>query len=216
MKTLTLKELTRRAILAMTVLAAVVPARAATPREVTAMEPDRFWAIIDGTTSFEADPERQLKALDKALGRLSLDDIQRFELAFDAALRRSYNWDLWAADYVAHGGASDDSFEYFRCWLISKGRVTFEHVLGDPDSLADILAPDLHGVLEFEDFAYVAREAWSRKARPPGQEMPNAASMIHVGVEPSGTPFTEGDDAALALRLPRLWKRFGGKPLGFE
>ncbi|CAN5338749.1 DUF4240 domain-containing protein [soil metagenome] len=187
----------------------------AAPGEIVAMEPDRFWAIIDGTTKLEGDSERQLAALSKALNRLSLADIQRFEAAFDATMRRSYNWDFWAADYVAHGGASDDSFEYFRCWLISKGRVIFEYVLANPDSLADSLAPDLHGVLEFEDFAYVAREVWSQKARPPGQEMPNTAPMMYVGVEPSGTPFAE-DDAELARRLPRLWKRFGEKPLGLE
>lgn len=55
---------------------------------------------------------------------------------------RSYRWDLWGAAYVAKGGASDDGFEYFQRWLISRGRTDFERVLADPDALADLAIPD--------------------------------------------------------------------------
>lgn len=42
---------------------------------------------------------------------------------------------------VVHGGASDDGFEYFRCWLISRGRVVYERVLNIPDDLAETSQP---------------------------------------------------------------------------
>ena len=35
--------------------------------------------------------------------------------------------------------------------------------MADPDSLADILVANVEGVLEFEDFAYVARQVWGEK-----------------------------------------------------
>lgn len=157
------------------------------------MSKDRFWTLIGATTALESDPEQQLMALHEALEKLSAEDIEAFEPAFDEQMKRSYSWDLWGAAYVVHGGASDDDFEYFRCWLISKGRGVFEKVNADPDSLADILAPNVEGLLEFEDFAYVARQVWSEKTGLLDSEMPNAANMSYPGLEPSGTDFEEGE-----------------------
>jgi hypothetical protein len=177
------------------------------------MSDDRFWALIGTTTAFESDPERQLKALLAALEKLSIEDIEAYEAAFHEQMRRSYSWDLWGAAHVVHGEASDDGFEYFRCWLISKGRGVFEKVTADPDSLADILAPNVEGVLEFEAFAYVARQVLREKTPPPSNQMPKAANMIYSRLEPSGTRFQE-DEKYLAKRYPKLWSRFGMHPLG--
>jgi hypothetical protein len=172
-----------------------------------------FWKVVDSTTSLESEPDKQLAALHTALSKLSLEQIGRYESSFDSEMKRSFSWDLWGAAYVIHGGASDDSFEYFRCWLISKGKRVFEKVLADPDSLADILTPDVRGVLEFEDFAYVARKTWGEKSGKPGNEMPNAALMLYLDRQPTGIPFDE-NPASLAKRYPKLWKRFGSSPLG--
>ncbi len=177
------------------------------------MSDDSFWAIIGMTTEFESDPKLQLATLRAVLSTLSIDEIEAYEAAFDDLMVRSYSWDLWGAAYVVHGGASDDGFEYFRCWLISKGRKVFDRVAADPDSLADMLAPTVEGVLEFEQFAYVARDVWGEKTGHSGSEMPNAAEMIYPGREPSGTRFDE-DAAYLAKRYPKLWRRFGTNPLG--
>lgn len=122
-------------------------------------------------------------------------------------MRDSYTWDLWGAAYVANGGASDDGFEYFRCWLISKGRRVFEQILRDPDSLADFIAEGETGDFEFEEFAYVARNAWSKKTGNDWNEMPVVANMIY-NADPKGTPFSE-DPNELRRRFPKLWRRFG-------
>lgn len=172
-----------------------------------------FWQIVDATIALENHPEQQLEALHAELSKLSLAKIAQFEASFDAEMRRSYSWDLWGAAYVVHGGASDDSFEYFRCWLISKGKRAFEKVLADPDNLADVLAPDVQGALEFESFAYVARKTWGEKTGKPGREIPNAAPMMYLKLSPAGVPFDD-DAASLAKRYPKLWKRFGTSPLG--
>ena len=85
--------------------------------------------------------------------------------------------------------------------------------MADPDSLADILVANVEGVLEFEDFAYVARQVWGEKTGGPSNQMPNAANMTYPGLEPSGTKFGE-DPTYLAKRYPKLWRRFGTHPLG--
>jgi len=176
---------------------------------VKPMSDDRFWSLIAATMAYERDSDRQIAALHSGLARLSVEDIEAFEASFQLQLQRSYSWDLWGAAYVVNGGASDDGFEYFRCWLISKGRRTFEKVLADPDSLADLLAPKVEGDLEFEAFAYVARQAWSEKVGRPGEEMPSAPMLYSR--EPSGTKFEE-NAADLAKRYPKLWRRFGSNP----
>jgi hypothetical protein len=181
-------------------------------KRISSMSEDRFWALIETTKAFESNPERQLASLHEALGKLSPDEIEAYEAAFDDQMTRSYSWDLWGAAYVVHGGASDDGFEYFRCWLVSKGRKVFEKVMADPDSLADMLAPKVEGALQFEEFAYVARRVWGENTGRPSGEMPNAANMIYPGREPSGTRFDEDADH-LAKRYPKLWRRFGTNPL---
>jgi hypothetical protein len=174
------------------------------------MSDDRFWALIDRTAIHESDPERQLESLSAALSRLSPDEIEAFEAAFSRQMQRAYTWDLWGAAYVAHGGASDDGFEYFRRWLISKGREVYERVLAEPDDLADMLVADVEGVLEFEDFAYVARDVWVRKTGGSAEEF--AAGGAMAGGAPRGEPF-EDDAAHLSARYPKLWRRFGEHPL---
>lgn len=173
----------------------------------------RFWALIDKTAAYEEDPDKQLEVLRTLLGRQSASEIEGFEHMFDRTMKQSYSWDLWGAAYVINGGASDDGFEYFRCWLISKGEAAFKQALAAPDSLADLLADDLQSGLDFEEFAYVAREVWAEKTGRDQDEMPDAANMIYPDRQPAGTPFAE-DPAALAQRYPKLWRRFGLTPLG--
>lgn len=179
------------------------------------MTDDRFWALVEGSVPYEADPPRQLAALRAALRELSAVEIEAFERAFHRQQRRAYSWDLWGAAYVVNGGASDDGFEYFQRWLISKGRAVFEAVLADPDSLADLLAPDTSGACEFEKFAYVAGKAWEEKTGINPWKDPKA-KFPYTGMspasEPSGAPFEE-DAAHLARRYPKLWARFGNSPL---
>ena len=171
----------------------------------------RFWAIIEKTTSFEADTADQAAALKRELEKLPAADVVSFEMTFDTIMRESYSWNLWGADYVVHGGASDDSFEYFRVWLISKGQRFFDTVSHDPDALADMIASDSSGPLEFEDFAYVAREVWASKTGREADDMPMVANMIYPDLKPSGELFQE-NETYLSKRYPKLWKRFGHNP----
>jgi hypothetical protein len=43
-----------------------------------------------------------------------------------------------AAAHPSDGGRSDDCFDYFRGWLIAQGREVLEHVVADPDALAEL------------------------------------------------------------------------------
>jgi len=206
------------------ILAAALLASACAPDEtrtqqavqtgsVQAMDETRFWAIVDRTAVHGSDPERQVEALRSELEALSAEDVVAFRNAFEAQLARAYTWDLWAVAYVAHGGASDDGFEYFRRWMVSRGRTVFERLLVRPDDLPDLLVAEVDGVLEFEEILYVTDEVWAAKTGLDGGDMPVDLTSMTVGLQPRGEPFDEDPDH-LAQRLPRTWARFGDRPLG--
>lgn len=176
------------------------------------MSDDTFWTLIERTTGFEADTGAQTHALTQVLHGLSADDIVAFEIAFQRQLNAAYTWDLWGAGYVAEGGMSDDGFEYFRRWLISKGRAVYERVLTAPDDLADLLASDSQGPLEYEEFAYVAGDVWTSKTGQSLDAFHERVGSTFGGGEPAGEPFEEGT-AHLAARYPKLWRRFGDNPI---
>lgn len=171
------------------------------------MPVDRFWDLIDRTTKYESDQDTQMEALRSELRKLSGNEIEAFERAFHEQQRRAYSWDLWGAAYVINGGASDDGFEYFQRWLISKGRKVFEAALADPDSLATLITtPEPENLYDFELFAYVAREVWEEKTGLDTDRFPYTGAP--PASQPSGVPFEEDGDH-LARRYSKLWARFG-------
>lgn len=194
------------ALSSVTAMLSAPPANAQQERRPSEMNEARFWQIVSESARNEPDPQSQATALRAALDRLTPQEIEAFADIFDELMRRSYRWDLWGAGFVVEGGMSDDGFEYFRRWLISRGKTAFEKVSADPDSLADIIPDDHDGEFEFEEFRYVADEAWANKTGRSAEAMPRKAQTYSS--DPSGTPFTE-DPAALKKRYPKLWARFG-------
>ena len=67
---------------------------------------------------------------------------------------------MWCAGYIMNGGCSDDGFEYFRCWVISRGKEVYYNAKANPDSLISQLNEE--DSYEFESFWYVANEAFER------------------------------------------------------
>jgi hypothetical protein len=187
------------------------------PEEHTSLMPeDQFWLIIAATTKHKRYPERQCDLLKKQLQNLNTDEVVSFERRFQELQRRSYSWDVWGATYVVHGGASDDAFEYFQRWMISRGRAAYELVVREPDSLGSTIPKDQYEPCEFEEFAYVAREVWQSKTGiDPLQD--KLGRFPYSGAPPAeevaGTPFEDSEEM-LEMRYPKLWSRFGKAPLG--
>ncbi|MFJ1746666.1 DUF4240 domain-containing protein [Streptomyces sp. NPDC088116] len=171
------------------------------------MDETEFWEIIDSTREgAEGDPDDHADLLVERLLTLDPDSVLDFARHFEARYNRAYNWDLWGAATVLLSGASDDAFDYFRCWLIGQGREIFEGGIHDPDSLAELLDEfdeDLDG--DGEELGYAADEAYEQLTGVVAPDLGIAAQPA----EPEGTPLDFESDAALAERFPRLWERFG-------
>lgn len=169
------------------------------------MTNDTFWDIVAKSKSASGgDWGAQAEALRRELSRLAADEIVEFERIFGEYADQAYRSDLWGAAYVIGGGCSDDAFIDFRSWLISMGRPVYEQAMADPDSLAEIdIGPDAEEEAFFEEFAYVASEAYETKM---GSDMPYP-QRDHPA-DPAGERWDEdGDD--LQRRLPRLWVTYG-------
>ncbi|MGP3971393.1 DUF4240 domain-containing protein [Streptomyces sp. 6N223] len=170
------------------------------------MDETDFWEIVDTTREAAGgDPEAHAEMLVDRLTGLDPEAVADFARHFEARFNRAYRWDLWGAAWVLLDGASDDTFENFRCWLISRGRHVFEGALHDPDALAELLEsfdPESDG--EAEDFGYAAFDAYEQLT---GVELPDLG-LPEPPPEPEGTPLDFEDARALAAAYPRLWARF--------
>ncbi|MET8458546.1 DUF4240 domain-containing protein [Streptomyces parvulus] len=171
------------------------------------MDETEFWELIDAAREgSDGDPEDQADLLVDRLLTMDPDLVLDFARHFEARYNRACTWDLWGAAWVLLGGASDDAFDFFRCWLIGQGREVYEGAVHEPDSLAELLDDfdeELDG--DGEELGYAADEAYEQLT---GTVAPDLG-IAPAPAEPLGTALDLENDRALAGRLPRLWERFG-------
>ena len=134
-----------------------------TNRKGIDMNKNQFWQIIDAVnqSSSDTDQESRRCGVVETLIQLSLEDIADWELILDEYSIAASRNDLWAASAALGAHCTDDGFDYFRAWLISRGKVVYMNAMRDPDSLA--LVPREGETLSFEQFGYAAYEAYDAK-----------------------------------------------------
>ncbi|MEU6271418.1 DUF4240 domain-containing protein [Streptomyces populi] len=170
------------------------------------MDETEFWQLVDTTReTAEGDPEEQADLLVERLVQLDPDSVLDFARHFESRYNRAYRWDLWGAAWVLLDGASDDAFDFFRCWLIGQGRDVFEGAMHDPDTLAELLDDfdeEIDG--DGEELGYAADEAYEQLT---GTVAP-ALGIPPAAAEPEGTPLEFENESVIAERYPKLWDRF--------
>jgi hypothetical protein len=99
---------------------------------------DEFWMHIETAKREAPSVDVVPQLLTRRLSQLPENEIIDFSNHFSDCLNRSNDGCLWVAASVMMGGCGDDSFDYFRGWLITQGQKVFEAVVADPDSMADL------------------------------------------------------------------------------
>ncbi len=179
-----------------------------------AMDESRFWSIFEPVSAIPGEEvEQQEEALARQLSELSDEDLIAFQATYERLHALAYRWDLWEVAFHTGGGCSDDSFAYFRNWLIGRGRDAFYAVLENPDNLADhpmgeepaLTAQSvewdlLPGQIWEERDDSRDSDAWYNLLPPPDD---NRSS------DPAGEPFDEDDVDAFRSRFPRLADMYG-------
>ena len=94
-----------------------------------------YWDIVEKSLKHKNNQDDQEQFLIKEIEKLSLKEIIGFRLRTDKFLYDTYTSEMWCAAYIMNGGCSDDGFEYFRNWIISRGKEVFYKAKENPDSL---------------------------------------------------------------------------------
>ncbi len=100
-----------------------------------AMDVETFWELIEKSGGDD-------KRLATLLQELKSEEIRGFGDLLDIFHSKAYNWNLWAAAYLINGGCSEEEFDQFVYWLISRGEETYSNSVDDPDYLAEIVTVD--------------------------------------------------------------------------
>jgi hypothetical protein len=177
------------------------------------MGEDRYWKLIaDSLAASGEDQNAQLAFLKRELAKLPPKDIVGFRLRTDKLLNDTYNPTMWCAGYVMNGGCSDDMFEYFRLWVISRGREVYENARAEPDSLiaaADVDVPE--GIFDFESFWYVANDAFKQTT---GKDLYDYIDSENFKTNEANYDrdiefnWTEDDPESMKRICPKLFEKF--------
>ena len=148
------------------------------------MTEDRFWKFLAEARS--GDPASATpKRLTAVLSSLSNEEVTEFGAHFYDKVCDLNDWKLWGAGYVIAGGMSDDSFHYFRTWIVGKGEEVFRIALENPDDLGPYVD---NPEVENELLEYVTIHTLERRG---SKTDPRDLSGRNADANPSGEPFEE-------------------------
>lgn len=122
-----------------------------------------FWEIVDKSLTNTDNQHDQEIFLIMEIEKLTPKEMIGFRLRTDKLLYDTYTSKMWCAGYIMNGGCSDDGFEYFRNWVISRGKTIYEAARNNPDTLISQKENGDGEIFEFERFWYVALEAFKKK-----------------------------------------------------
>lgn len=176
------------------------------------MDQIEFWRIIEySKTHSNHSYDKQVELLLNVLFEYAPDQIIEFEKILRHFVIEADDFKVMAAEKIIEGWVSDDSYLYFRCWLISQGQETFEETLKSPEYLADIVYKGIN--TQFEDLLYVTTRAFIQKTGKTNEDETFPRSVAYKnGLDYDyGAPPTKGTDwvtEQLPTLYPKLWAKF--------
>lgn len=179
-----------------------------------------FWEIIKIAKQKGEDADEQIEWLINHLSKKPVKEIVMFDYYFNQNYMKSYTSALWATAYIIMGGASDDSFDYFRAWLLYQGKDTYETVIHDPEKIIPHLKvlEDDEDVPQLEDLLSVASIAYEEKTGLDYDDYYELYEKITEDQNPMPDiefDWDEDDEEGLKKKFPALWARYGESPLEY-
>lgn len=175
------------------------------------MNKTEFWQLIEATKK-EAQGDQQIQeaALLSHLAKLEPEQIIEFECLLQEYLLEADHFNIMAVQKILDGYVSDDSYLYFRCWLVAQGEQVFTDALRNADTLAAVIDAPYQ---DFEELLYVATKAFEQRT---GKQEEDATFPREIasarGLDYDSGSATKGEDWTenqLPKLLPKLWKKFG-------
>lgn len=179
------------------------------------MSEKEFWRIIDYAKS--KSNSNDLMAIDlipNVLKDYEVGEIVEFEIIFETLIAKADDYKIMAAEKIMTGSVTDDSYIYYRCWLIMQGQKIFEAALINPESLADLYSTDDPSGFDCESLMYVADKAYTAKTGKDAYNDDNGPRNVAyskgLSYDMPATP-TKGTDwkaEDLPNMYPKLWRKF--------
>ncbi|WP_375433781.1 DUF4240 domain-containing protein [uncultured Hymenobacter sp.] len=178
------------------------------------MDKREFWQLIESAKEVsKGDQTRQEQALINSLAQYEPQQIVEFECMLREYLIEADDFNVMAAQKILNGYVTDDSYLYFRCWLIGQGETVFTNALRNPDTLATVVQAPYQ---DFEELLYVATAAYEQHTGKKADDDTEDAFPRSVasarGLDYDSGSATKGEDWTenqLPKMLPKLWKKFG-------
>lgn len=128
------------------------------------MKKEQFWRIINEINEEvgTGDQKTILNKCSEKLSKLSAEEIASWKNIQTQYVELADRYDLQQACAKNHIYLSDDSFYYFRVWLLSQGEETFKAVLRGPGLLSRFVEDPNEA--RFEIFSYVSHDVYLKKA----------------------------------------------------
>ena len=185
------------------------------------MNEKEFWSLISKMHIVEEPYEWVINHLAKQ----SEEEIASFEILFETYFSEAYAVNLLGAAWIIMDGCSEDSFVHFRAWLIGQGEQVYKKTLDDPDYLAEYIFPiyEEEGLTpELEDMLDLALQAYTIKRKGDDDWNDQLWNEFNSLIESKGYDYPQQQltidwksKDELKAKFPKLWKRFGNKPLGY-
>jgi hypothetical protein len=176
------------------------------------MDEKEFWKIIDyAFYNSGGDTKTEAEIITQKLSQYTPEQIVDFEVILCKKIIAANDYKIVAIDKIIDGSVSDDTYLYFRCWLIGLGQKTFEETIKDPDSIADNIERGV--VPDFEDLLFVSTTAYQNKTGKKKEDDTYPRSVAYdKGLNYDfGGPKTTGKDwkeSELPGLYPKLWDKF--------
>ncbi|MDR2636789.1 MAG: DUF4240 domain-containing protein [Zoogloeaceae bacterium] len=167
------------------------------------MDKYQFWEIVELAGNNDG--------LRSILFSRDRETVLDFYMQFQERMHESDTGDLWAvADLLNAGRCSDDCFEYFRCWLISQGRETFERALNNPDNLAEMEIPLSEGrpVVDNESFCYIAPDVYKEKTGEDLYEALRRLDLSAAGNDSTNFDWQMYTEGVMKEKFPKMWNKY--------
>ena len=167
------------------------------------MSEERFWEIME-----HSDKGKNLK---EELNKLSEDEIMGYWCWWRYFCSISYNQALWAVAWVVFGGCGDDKFDYFRFWLVTRGKKVFYDALANADSLCnefEKLPEDEYP--QGEDFDYVPIHVLDEKFGKDIYEEENKYEFDFQPFREIKFEWEEDDEDSIRKIVPNTFDRWWG------
>lgn len=176
-----------------------------------------FWKIMDyAFAKAKFDNKLKEQTILDQLTKVTPDQIQQFEIIFQQMNQKASTWNNMAAHTIIEGGSSDDTYYYFRCWLISLGQKNFDATIKNPDYLVSLDFPINkkygYGEVIFEELIPMSDKAYSivTGKQTEDETFPRAFAQkkglfYDSNTDIKGKEWTESDLPKIA---PKLCKKF--------